>query len=310
MSDALIDDGLTQLVWSECDAVLGGVLVASPADAHGRGIALSVERGGVGVDLTDANVYLVWRHRELHGRGCEPFEAVDASAGKFKVFYPAAMALAEGTVDAQVMVGFSDERALSSRAFSIRVEQVLVGGAASPDGFSLFVEAIKKYEEAASAALGVADELRRAAASGEFDGKDGEPGEKGDQGEPGPQGPQGEVGPAGADGLPGKDGAPGAKGEKGDPGEAGPQGPKGEAFTFSDFSAEQLESLRGPRGLPGKDGADGAKGDKGDPGERGPQGPKGEPGRDGETPDLAGYATEAYVDAKFDAIQSLEGVQF
>lgn len=295
---------------------------------------MSVERGGVGVDLTDANVYLVWRHRELHGRGCEPFEAVDASAGKFKVFYPAAMALAEGTVDAQVMVGFSDERALSSRAFSIRVEQVLVGGAASPDGFSLFVEAIKKYEEAASAALGVADELRRAAASGEFDGKDGvdglpgrdgidgapgrdgvdgkdgEPGEKGDQGEPGPQGPQGEVGPAGADGLPGKDGAPGAKGEKGDPGEAGPQGPKGEAFTFSDFSAEQLESLRGPQGLPGKDGADGAKGDKGDPGERGPQGPQGEPGRDGEAPDLAGYATEAYVDAKFDAIQSLEGVQF
>ena len=319
MSDALIYDGLTKLVWSECDAVLGGVLVASPADVHGRGIELHVERDGAGVDLADANVYLVWRHRELRKRGCEPFEAVDASAGTFRVFYPAAMAGAEGTVDVQIMVSFSDERSLSSRAFGIRVEQVLVGGVASGDGFSLFVDVIKKYEEAASAALDVADELRRAAANGEFDGKDGTPGEKGekgDPGEPGPQGPQGETGPAGADGAPGKDGAdgkdgaPGAKGEKGDPGEPGPQGPKGEAFTFADFSAEQLESLRGPQGLPGKDGADGAKGDKGDPGERGPQGPKGEPGRDGETPDLAGYATEAYVDAKFDAIQSLEGVQF
>lgn len=349
MSDALIYDGLTKLVWSECDAVLGGVLVASPADVRGRGIELHVERDGAGVDLADANVYLVWRHRELRKRGCEPFEAVDASAGTFRVFYPAAMAGAEGTVDVQIMVSFSDERSLSSRAFGIRVEQVLVGGVASGDGFSLFVDVIKKYEEAASAALDVADELRRAAANGEFDGKDGvnglpgrdgvdgkdglpskdgrdgidgkdgtpgEKGEKGDPGEPGPQGPQGETGPAGADGAPGKDGAdgkdgaPGAKGEKGDPGEPGPQGPKGEAFTFADFSAEQLESLRGPQGLPGKDGADGAKGDKGDPGERGPQGPKGEPGRDGETPDLAGYATEAYVDAKFDAIQSLEGVQF
>ncbi len=30
----------------------------------------------------------------------------------------------------------------------------------------------------------------------------------------------------------------------------GPRGPKGDAFTFEDFTPEQLEALRGPRGAP------------------------------------------------------------
>ena len=271
-------DGLSTLTWSQADEVFGGVLVASPADARGRGILLKVVRDEAAVDLTGAAVYLVWRHRELRKRGCEPFEAVDAVAGTFIVWYPAAMACAEGTVDAQVMVSWG-ERSLSSRAFSIHVEQVLVGGTQSIDGFTLFVEAIKKYEAAADAALDVADELRKAAASGEFDGKDG---------------------------VDGKDGAPGAKGD------TGAQGPKGDAFTYADFTAEQLEALRGPQGLrgetgpagpqgetgatgpqgpkgetgeAGKDGAAGAKGDKGDTGEQGPQGVQGIQGPKGDTGD-------------------------
>lgn len=50
----------------------------------------------------------------------------------------------------------------------------------------------------------------------------------------------------------------------------GEQGPKGDAFTYADFTPEQLEALKGP------------KGDKGDPGiqgetgAQGPQGPKGD----------------------------------
>ena len=274
-------DGLSTLTWSQADEVFGGVLVASPADAQGRGILLKVVRDDAAVDLTGASVYLVWRHRELRKRGCEPFEAVDAVTGTYMVWYPAAMACAEGTVDAQVMVSWG-ERSLSSRAFSIHVEQVLVGGTQSADGFTLFVEAIKKYEAAADAALDVADELRKAAASGEFDGKDG------------------------VDGKDGADGAPGAKGD------TGAQGPKGDAFTYADFTAEQLEALRGPQGLrgetgpagpqgatgetgsqgpkgetgaAGKDGAAGAKGDKGDTGEQGPQGVQGIQGPKGDTGD-------------------------
>lgn len=55
-------------------------------------------------------------------------------------------------------------------------------------------------------------------------------GDKGDNGAPGatgPQGPQGEPGPKGD------------KGDKGDP---------GKAFTYDDFTPEQLEGLRGPQG--------------------------------------------------------------
>lgn len=70
-------------------------------------------------------------------------------------------------------------------------------------------------------------------------------GEKGLQGKAGPQGPQG---PQGIQGL------------KGDQGDQGPQGPKGDAFTYNDFTQEQLAALKGP------------KGDKGDKGDRGPKG--------------------------------------
>ena len=381
---ALDTDGLSALTWSQADEVFGGVLVASPADAQGRGILLKVVREDAAVDLTGAAVYLVWRHRELRKRGCESFEAVDAAAGTFMVWYPAAMACAEGTVDAQVMVSWG-ERSLSSRAFSIHVEQVLVGGTQSADGFTLFVEAIKKYEAAAGAALDVADELRKAAASGEFDGADGKDGRDGVDGKDGTDGKDGADGAPGKDGVDGKDGAPGAKGD------TGAQGPKGDAFTYADFTADQLEALRGPQGLQGETGPagpqgatgetgpqgpkgdvgatgatgpkgetgeqgpqgvqgiqgpkgdtgdvgpqgpqgekgetgatgpqgpqgetgatgpQGPKGDTGETGATGPQGPQGPAGKDGETQDLSAYATTAYVDAKFDSLQSLEGVSF
>ena len=342
VEDVLGCDGLSRLVWRECDEVLGGALVASPADAKGRGISLVVERGGAAVDLTGACAYLVWRHRATRARGCEPFEAVDAAAGAFRVFYPAAMAAAEGTVDAQVLLSWGG-RSLSSRAFCVRVEQVLVGGAASGDGFSLFLDALKKYEAAASDALLAADELRRRADAGEFDGRDGRDGvdgAPGKDGERGPAGPAGPVGPAftysdfSAEQLEGLRGPAGPAGEKGDKGDAGA------AFSYSDFTAEQLEALRGPAGadgrdgVDGKDGAAGAKGDKGDKGDagaaftfadftaeqleslRGPAGPAGADGKDGvdgkdgADVDLSGYATTAYVDSRIASIQSLEEVKF
>ena len=79
-------------------------------------------------------------------------------------------------------------------------------------------------------------------------GPKGDKGDKGDTGERGPQGEQGIQGP---------------QGEQGIQGPAGPKGDKGDAFTYNDFTSEQLESLKGP------------KGDKGDTGERGPQGEQG-----------------------------------
>ena len=75
-------------------------------------------------------------------------------------------------------------------------------------------------------------------------------------------------GAAGAKGTDGANGKDGAKGDKGDPGE---KGDKGDAFTYADFTAEQLAALKGE------------KGDKGDPGAKGNPGEKGNPGADGKS---------------------------
>lgn len=113
----------------------------------------------------------------------------------------------------------------------------------------------------------------------------------------------------------------------------GPQGPqgdrgeKGDPFRYEDFTAEQLEALRGPAGrdgrngsdgLPGRDGQDGRDGatgpqgtqgpqgergpigltgPKGDTGERGPQGERGPAGSQGEKGDTGpqGPKGDSYV---------------
>ena len=129
-------------------------------------------------------------------------------------------------------------------------------------------------------------------------GPQGEQGEKGATGETGPTGPQGEQGPKGdafkysdftpdqlaslkgpqgEQGIQGPAGPTGPQGEKGDTGLTGPAGPKGEAFTYNDFTEEQLESLKGP---------------KGDKGEVGPQGPIGEQGKQGPTGETGPAGTD------------------
>ena len=101
----------------------------------------------------------------------------------------------------------------------------------------------------------------------DFKNLKGETGPKGAAGETGPAGSQGEQGPKG-DAFKYSDFTPdqlaslkGPQGEKGDTGLTGPVGPKGEAFTYNDFTEEQLESLKGPKGdigLTGPAGTDGA----------------------------------------------------
>lgn len=86
------------------------------------------------------------------------------------------------------------------------------------------------------------------------------------------------AGPAGRDGRDGRDGLTGPEGPRGPQGEPGPkgeQGPKGDAFTYEDFTPEQLEALKGPRGTDGDIGPTGPQGNTGE------QGPKGDPGKDG-----------------------------
>lgn len=83
-------------------------------------------------------------------------------------------------------------------------------------------------------------------------------GDKGDTGERGPEGPKGDAFTY-ADFT--EEQLAGLKGQKGDKGEPGP---KGEPFKFSDFTPEQLELLKGPKGDTGENGAQGIPGPQGD----------------------------------------------
>lgn len=144
--------GLHRLLWNSCDERFGDVLVASPADSRGRGILLEVRQDGTAADLAGASIFLLWRHRVTGERGTEPFAAVDASSGTFSLLYPTAMQSAEGAVDAQILVSCGDGACISSRVFCIRVEPSLVGGDASEDMSSPFLEALFAYERAREAA--------------------------------------------------------------------------------------------------------------------------------------------------------------
>ena len=151
-------------------------------------------------------------------------------------------------------------------------------------------------------------------------GPKGDKGDTGLQGEKGDKGDTGAQGPAGADGKDGvsvthewvgttlsvtsasgtssadlkgekgEQGIQGAQGPKGDTGERGPQGiqgekgDKGDAFTYADFTAEQLAALKGEKGDTGEQGPQGIQGiqgPKGDTGEQGPQGIQGPQGVQG-----------------------------
>ena len=99
-----------------------------------------------------------------------------------------------------------------------------------------------------------------------------------------PKGEKGDTGPQGPAGPKGEKGDTGPAGQKGDTGDTGPQGPKGDAFTFEDFTTEQLASLKGPKGDTGPAGPQGDTGPigpKGDKGDTGPQGEKGDTGAQG-----------------------------
>ena len=87
--------------------------------------------------------------------------------------------------------------------------------------------------------------------------------------------------------LKGDTGVKGDTGAKGDTGDTGGTGPKGDtgtkgdtgkSFEFSDFTPEQLASLKGEKGDTGATGKTGSKGGTGAKGDTGDRGPKGDTG--------------------------------
>ena len=317
--------GLQQLTWDTCDERFGDVLVASPADAQGRGISLAVRQNGAAANLTGAMVYLVWRHKVTGERGTEPFTTVNAAGGTFSVYYPAAMQEAEGAVQAQIMVSRGDDTYISSRVFTIRVEPVVIGGEEHQDGFTLFVDAIHAYEhatgittdaaDAATAASEAADAAREnliaAAERGDFDGTDGQDGADGFS----PVATVTQTSSGATITITDKNGtttadvAKGVKGDKGDTGDTGPQGAtgpsgadgvscthswNGSVLTVTSASGTSSADLRGPQGIQGVQGETGPKGEtgaqgiQGETGAAGPRGPKGDAGNDGADATITG----------------------
>ena len=95
------------------------------------------------------------------------------------------------------------------------------------------------------------------------------------------------------------------KGEKGDTGPQGEKGDKGEAFTYEDFTAEQLEKLMGEKGDTGPQGLQGIQGEKGDKGEQGDQGIQGEKGEKGDKGDAFTY--EDFTPEQLAALKGSKG---
>ena len=172
-----------------------------------------------------------------------------------------------GSGQAQITIQDADGTIIKTAIACTRVSESLGDATApAPDPVETWIDkatgTLADVERAGNAAQTVADEVQRRLDDGDFVGPQG------------PQGDTGETGPIGPQGPNGKKGDKGDRGEKGDTGPQGETGAKGDAFTFGDFTPEQLESLRGPKGDTG------ATGPQGKEGAVGPQGAKGEPGKD------------------------------
>ena len=184
------------------------------------------------------------------------FNACDIKSDHIEYMITNQTISAPGTVECEVTLYSISGQVLATPRFSIEIEDILCSDneIESTDEFTALDEAIKKASNVKNGSTftpSVSDDgilswtnnggLENPAAVN-IKGAKGEKGDKGD---------------TGATGSPGQTGAQGEKGEKGDKGDTGA------AFTYSDFTAEQLAALKGEKG---------DKGDKGDTGAAGADG--------------------------------------
>lgn len=101
------------------------LLFATPEDARGRGIDLTIRNGGEVVDTTGCTVLLAWHNLNTGEKSTRKFDAVDAAKGRWKCTYPTSMQN-PGLVRARIVVMLeSGETITSSREFDIKVEHVI-----------------------------------------------------------------------------------------------------------------------------------------------------------------------------------------
>ena len=159
--------------------------------------------------------------------------------------------------------GVSGESRATTQQASIKVTESGYGTGDTPSE-----PTPSQYEQLvsiANATKQVVQSVRTDADNGVFKGDKGEKGDKGDKGDPfvysdftdeqlallkGAKGDTGDTGPRGLQGEKGDTGAQGIQGAKGDKGNKGDKGDRGPAFTYEDFTSEQLAALKGEKGNP------------------------------------------------------------
>ena len=155
------------------------LLFATPEDARGRGIDLTIRNGGEVVDTTGCTVLLAWHNLNTGEKSTRKFDAVDAAKGRWKCTYPTSMQN-PGLVRARIVVMLeSGETITSSREFDIKVEHVIANDLSeqAKDDLSAFQQAalelnklnddVKKAEEARVAAETARASAERSRASAE-----------------------------------------------------------------------------------------------------------------------------------------------
>lgn len=215
--------------------------------------------------LTDGTSYDITAPKGKKGDKGEKGDKGDAFT--YSDFTSEQLAALKGPKGDKGDAGGKGDTGVPGKAATIQVGEVTTGAAGTPasvsnvgtDEAAIFDFTIPRGDKGADGAAG-ADGITPHIGNngnwylGETDTGKPSRGEAGLQGSVGPVGPQGPTG------------ATGPKGETGATGATGPKGDKGDAFTYADFTAEQLAALKGetgpagPAGPKGDTGAAGADG--------------------------------------------------
>lgn len=265
-------------------------LTVDPDDVRARGLNVFFQNVGQVARMDDATVMLWWQHDQAPAlRGLEPFEAVDASVGNFKVHWPNAMGQSSGTVTAKIVVTEGERTvAVPLPKLDVLADRADPSATPSEDTFSVLARLLVLFEEGVEDIDDVTEVAREAAseataAAARADGAAGDASEAAGLARAAADAAgkavvdieraaaEGEF--DGATFTPSVDADGNLSwtndGGRDDPETVnvmGPQGPRGERGEV------------GPEGPRGEVGPTGPEGPKGDTGDVGPQGPKGEVG--------------------------------
>lgn len=140
-------------------------LHVDPDDVRGRGLDVTFLNVRQVPDMTDATVQLWWQHDAAPAlRGLEPFEAVDAATGHFKVHYPSAMGRSAGTVTAKIMVAEGDRTvAIPLPKLEVSADRADPDATPSEDTFSVLATLLAQYSEGVGEITEVTEAAREAA---------------------------------------------------------------------------------------------------------------------------------------------------